>query len=74
MNFNSMIYLLEQTAQEKQLTILYVSLFVLVIGMLVLDSLAMNKWGSKKVKILLFVILAVVLVALILLVVTKFAR
>ncbi|MBQ8468295.1 MAG: hypothetical protein IJ542_00895 [Clostridia bacterium] len=74
MNFNSMLYLLEQTAQEKQLTILYVSLFVLVIGMLVLDSLAMNKWGSKKVKILLFVILAVVLVALILLVVTKFAR
>jgi len=74
MTLNSLFYILEQTAQEKQLTILYVSLFAIVMGLLVIDSLAMNKWGTKKVKVLLFVILTIVLVALILLVVTKYGR
>lgn len=73
-------FLLEQTAQEKQLTILYVSLFVIVIGMLVLDMLAQARWtrstdvqkkGINPVHVLLLVILVVALVALILLVISS---
>ena len=85
MDFNTLLYILEQTAQEKQLTILYVSLFALVMGMLVLDSLVMNKWtkkndsksglkGIRPVNLLLFIILIIVIVALILLIVTKYGQ
>jgi len=74
MNLHLITYLLEQTAQEKQLTILYVSLFVVVMGMLVIDALAMQKWTPKPIHILLMVILAIALVALILLISTSYAK
>ena len=70
----AMNFLLEQTQQEKKLTVLYVSLFVIVMGMLVIDALAMQKWTPKPVHILLMVILAVALVALILLISTSYAK
>lgn len=67
MNLLSICYTLEQTAQEKNLTILYVTLFVIAMGMLVLDTLAMKKWTPKAVKGFLWVIFVVALVALIIL-------
>ncbi len=67
-------FLLEQTTQEKRLTILYVSLFVVLVGMLVLDAFAMNKFTNKMkddkprfMHILLLVILIIAIVALIIL-------
>ena len=74
MNLLLINFLLEQTQQEKQLTILYVSLFVVVMGMLVIDALAMQKWTPKPIHILLMVILAIALVALILLISTSYAK
>ena len=67
MNILSINYLLEQTTQEKNLTILYVSLFVVAMGMLVFDTLAMKKWSPKGVKSLLWIIFGIALVALIIL-------
>lgn len=67
MNNFTQIFLLAQTAQERTLTILYVSLFVLAMGLLVLDSLVMKKWTPKSIKGLLFVILLISLVAVIML-------
>lgn len=66
--------LLEQTAQEKKLTILYVALFILAIGMLVIDSITMNKYGTKGSKILLFLILIVAIIALLLLIFTNYNK
>ena len=65
MNLLSVIYFLEQTTQEKNLTILYVSLFVVLMGMLVFDTLAMKKWTPKGVKGLLWVVFTIALIALI---------
>lgn len=70
MNILSICITLAQTAQEKNLTILYVSLFVLAMGLLVLDSIAMKKWTPKATKGLLFAILIVALVALVFLLVS----
>lgn len=67
MNLLSIYHILAQTTQEKNLTILYVTLFVLAMGMLVFDTLAMKKWTPKAVKGLLWVIFVVALVALIIL-------
>lgn len=67
MNTLSKIFLLAQTAQERTLTILYVSLFVLAMGLLVLDSIVMKKWTPKAIKGLLFVILLISLAAIIIL-------
>lgn len=67
MNLNTIVFLLKQTPQERNLTILYVCLFVLAMGMLVLDSIAMKKWTPKSVKGLLFAILIVSVIALIIL-------
>ena len=67
MSFLSICYTLEQTVQEKNLTILYVTLFVIAMGMLVFDTLAMKKWTPKAVKGLLWAIFVVALVALIVL-------
>lgn len=50
MNILSIIYCLEQTAQERNLTVLYVCLFLLAMGMLLLDAFAMKKWTPKAVK------------------------
>ncbi len=58
-----------QTQQEKNLTLLYVCLFVLLMGMLVLDTFAMKKWTPKGVHILLYVLLLASVIALILLLV-----
>ena len=74
MNFATIMYLLEQTAEEKRLTVLYVSLFVVAIGMLVLDSLAMKKWTPSGVKVLLFIILIVAFVAMILLISSSYGK
>ncbi len=42
-------FLLAQTAEEKRLTILYVSLFCFLMIMLVIDSVAKKKWtGDSK--------------------------
>lgn len=69
-NLGAVINFLAQTAQERNLTILYLCLFVLVIGMLVFDTFAMKKWTPKAVHILLYVLLVAALVGLIILVVT----
>lgn len=71
MNFLSTCYTLAQTAQEKNLTVLYVTLFVIAMGMLVLDTFAMKKWTPKAVKGFLWVIFIVALVALIILFVSS---
>lgn len=67
MNYLSIFYTLAQTAQERNLTMLYVTLFVIAMGMLVLDTLAMKKWTPKAVKGLLWVIFIIALVALVIL-------
>lgn len=71
MNLLSAIYCLEQTAQEKNLTFLYVTLFVIAMGMLVLDSIAQKKWTPKAVKGLLWAIFAIAIVSLIFLMVSS---
>ena len=71
MNLLSICYALEQTAQEKTLTVLYVTLFVIAVGMLVLDTLAMNKWTPKAVKGFLWFLFIVSLAGLIILMVSS---
>jgi hypothetical protein len=62
-----------QTQQEKVLTILYISALVVVLGMMVLDTIAGNIWKiSKAMHWLLYVVFIVALVALtVLLVIAK---
>lgn len=67
----SVINFLAQTTQERNLTILYLALFVLVIGMLVFDTLAMKKWSPKGVHVLLYALLVGAIVALVILLATK---
>lgn len=67
MDFLSICYTLEQTAQEKNLTVLYITLFVIAMGMLVFDTLAMKKWTPKAVKGFLWVVFVASLVGLIIL-------
>ncbi len=67
MNYLNHVFVLAQTAQERTLTILYVSLFVLAMGLLVLDTLVMKKWTPKAIKGLLFIILIISFIAVILL-------
>lgn len=73
MKLSNIGYLLEQTAQEKNLTVLYVSLFVVALGMLALDTVAMGKWSpkSKAVKIFIWIVFCASLVGLILLLVSR---
>ena len=71
MNFVSVCYTLAQTAQEKNLTVVYVTLFVIAMGMLVLDTVAMKKWTPKAVKGFLWFIFVVALVALVVLFVSS---
>ena len=71
MNLLNAIYCLEQTAQEKNLNVLYVTLFVIAMGMIVLDSVAQKKWSPKSVKGLLWVIFAIAIFALIFLIVSS---
>ena len=74
MNFANIMFLLEQTAEEKRLTVLYVSLFVVAIGMLVIDSLAMKQWTPKGINVLLYIILIIAFVAMILLITSSYAK
>lgn len=67
----SVINFLAQTTQERNLTILYVCVFVLVVGMLVFDTFAMKKWSPKGVHILLYILLVGAIVALVILLATK---
>ncbi len=67
MNLLTALYILEQTTQEKNLTILYVTLFVIAMGMLVLDTLANKKWTPKAVHGFLWFLFIVSLVALVIL-------
>ena len=67
----NVINFLAQTTQERNLTILYVALFVLVIGMLVFDTLAMKKWSPKGVHLLLYILLVAAVVALVVLLATN---
>lgn len=71
MNLSTFNLLLEQTLQEKNLTLLYVTLFVVAFGMLVLDTLAMKKWTPKAVKSFLWVVFCASLVGLIILIVSS---
>lgn len=63
-------FLLEQTVQEKNLTILYVTLFVIAFGMLALDTLAMKKWTPKATKALIWIVFCASMVGLIILIVS----
>ncbi len=64
-NFN---LLLAQTALEKKLTILYVSLFVFFLLMLILDSRGSQNWISNKtLKIIIVTFFILATVALIVL-------
>lgn len=74
MNVALMTFLLEQTAQEKRLTILYITLFVVAMGMLVLDTFAMKKWSPKGVNVLLYIILIIAIVALVVLLATSYGK
>lgn len=57
--------LLAQTEQEKRLTVLYVSLFVFMLTLLVIDSVAKKKWiSSKPLKKITWVLLFIALIAL----------
>lgn len=61
---------LAQTAQEKTLTILYISLFVVAFGMLVLDTLAKKQWSNKTMKPFIWIVFLLSLVALIVLIIS----
>lgn len=57
--------ILAQTPEEKKLTVLYVSLFVFLLVMLVIDSIAQKKWISNKpLKKITWVLLFLALIAL----------
>lgn len=61
--------LLAQTAQEKRLTILYVSLFAFLLVLLLIDSREGKKWvgGNKLLYQILIVAVVLVVVALVVL-------
>lgn len=66
--FGMINLLLTQTEQEKRLTILYVSLFVFVLTLLIIDSVAKKKWISNKpLKKITWVLLFIGLIALVVL-------
>lgn len=57
--------LLAQTEQEKRLTILYVSLFVFLMVLLIIDSVAKQKYiKSKPIKRVTWILLFIGLIAL----------
>lgn len=60
--------LLAQTEQEKRLTILYVSLFVFLMVLLIIDSVAKQKYiKSKPIKRVTWILLFLGLIALVVL-------
>lgn len=63
MNFN---ILLAQTAQEKKLTVLYVSLFAFFCLLLFLDGRNGGKWisGNKTLSKIAFVVMIIALIAM----------
>ena len=65
---NTMNLLLAQTKEQKQMTVLYVSLFALLCFMLILDAGALKKIGGPKVwKKIFIAFLFIAIVALIIL-------
>lgn len=62
--------LLAQTTQERNLTLLYLALFILVLGMLVLDN-HVKAWKSAALKWFIYTLLIIVLVVFIILLVTR---
>ena len=41
--------LLEQTAHEKRLTVVYIGIFLGFVAFLLIDMYAMKKWASNKI-------------------------
>ena len=61
--FNSLVYLLEQTAKEKKLTVVYIGVFMAFVAFLLIDAYGLKKWNSNKTImkiVLVFLIIAIV--------------
>ena len=59
----NLFFLLEQTAQEKKLTVIYIGLFLAFVVFLIVDAYGLKKWTSNKTIfkiVLVFLIIAIV--------------
>ena len=65
---NTMSIILSQTAKEKNLTLLYVGLFLMFLLMMVLDSQIGKKWISNKFlsNVIIFLFIATIIILAIL--------